>query len=334
MAQKKLSFDDIITMSWDWRVPVLIAKAHEASVFDTASGGWKDCAWIAEKLESDLRVTRLLLLGLCGAGVMEKSGDNFRNTEMTERYLVKSSPDYRGHVLGLSTRQMKNWLLIPEVLKTGEPIPKPEMGPEEEDSWTEVFLLAMKALSERSVTQLFNALPLKDGMRMLDVGAGPATYLIEFAKRLPRFKGVAFDRPTADPVSERFAVEAGVFDRINFVAGDFTKDTFNGPFDGALLSNIIHIISSTEACGLIKRVASAIRPGGFIAISEMAVGPDDDPGIASVFAVQMMLGTKTGGVYTRDEMMGWLIAEGFVIDSVAVLNERSEVIVGRKKESE
>jgi len=331
MAKRKISFNDILDMSWSWRVPVLIAKAHEASVFDVAEGGWKNCAEIAEKLEADLRVTRLLLLGLCGAGVMEKSGDKFRNTEMTERYLVKSSPDYRGHVLGLSTRQMKNWLLIPEVLKTGEPIPKPEMGPEEESAWTEVFLLSMKALSERSVDRLFNILPLEDGMRLLDVGSGPATYLIEFAKRLPHFKGVAFDRPTQDPVSERFALEAGVSDRIKFVAGDFTKDTFNGPFDGALLSNIIHIVSADEARDLISRVASSIRPGGFIAISEMAVGPDDDPGIASVFAVQMMLGTKTGGVYTREEMTGWLEAESFVIESVTVLNERSEVIVGRKK---
>ncbi|VAX24981.1 hypothetical protein MNBD_NITROSPINAE04-755, partial [hydrothermal vent metagenome] len=276
------------------------------------------------------RATYLVLLGLAGVGLMEKSGDKFRNTKLAESRLCKSSPDYSGHIFSLAARQMKNWMKIPEVLKTGEPIPKPAMDSFDAKEWHEKFICSMDALAKNNVDKLFEVLPLKDGMSVIDIGAGPATFIIEFAKRLPNLTATAFDRPASENVALNFAEKAGVADRISFAGGDFVKDSFEGKFDGALISNIIHMLSPAGTLDLMRRTTQALRPGGFLAINETVLGPDNDPGQAAIFAVQMMLGTKEGQVYTQQEICGWLEDVGLTIESVETISERSKVIVGRK----
>ena len=326
----KLTLDDMIEMTWDWRAPVLMMRSHDAGVFDAAGREWKEADEIASALKASPRATRLLLTALAGAGLMEKSGTRFRNTDAAQRHLVRSSPEYRGHLLEMNSRAVANWLRIPQVLKTGSPIPRPERTKEEADAWQEVFIQAMRALSDGQADRMFEALPLFDGMRMLDIGCGPAAYMIHFAKKLPAFTAVAFDRPASERVVRSAAQKAGVADRVTFAGGDCLTYDFEGSYDGVLISQVLHIMSASQAGEVVRKAAGVSRPGGFVAIHEMTLGPDDDPGPSAIFAVQMMLGTKEGSVYTADEISGWLEDAGLEIESISRLNERSEMIVGRK----
>jgi ubiquinone/menaquinone biosynthesis C-methylase UbiE len=324
------TFDDLHDLFSSWRIPFLVAQAHELGVFDATAGGWKEAEEIAARLGTDERATGLLLVGLCGAGVLEKAGSRFRNTEMVERRLIRRSPEYDGALLSLAARQMRTWLEIPQVLKTGAPVQRPEPSPEEARARRTDFLQAMHAIASREVDALFNALPLKDGMHVIDVGAGPATYLAGFASRLPNLTGVAFDRPTSREVADGVLERAGVAERIRFVGGDFTRDALEGSFDGALLSHVLHLLDPDRARDLIARVARIIRPHGFIAISEMAADQADRSGQACVFAIQMMLTSTGGAVYSVEEMGSWLSAEGFQLETVTPLGESSTVLVGRR----
>ncbi|VAX23982.1 hypothetical protein MNBD_NITROSPINAE04-1694, partial [hydrothermal vent metagenome] len=249
-----------------------------------------------------------------------------------ERHLVRGATDYRGNILELDKRAVSSWLKIGEVLKSGEPIPKPDNSEAEKKAWQETFILAMDDIAGQFKERMIDALPLKDGMRVLDIGCGPATYLVEAALRFKNLAGVAFDRPMSEGVVAKAVERAGVGERIEFRGGDFTTDDFDfgDPFDGILISQIIHIVDTTQAVDLLKRAVNVVKPGGFVAVHEMTIGPDDDPGPAAVFSIQMMLGTKSGGVYTKDEIAGWMNDAGLTIESDTRMDARSEVIVGRK----
>jgi SAM-dependent methyltransferase len=328
----ELDLDDILDISWGWRPSILLLQAHSAGIFDAASGGWHTADQIAGKLDTDIRATSLLLDGLSGVGLIKKSGDKYKNGEAVERHLVRSAPEYKGSILELDKRSVTNWLKIGEVVKSGEPIPKPETNDEEKKAWQETFILAMDDLAGQFTDRMLDALPLQNGMRILDIGCGPATYLVGAALRFKNLTAVAFDRPMSEGVVAKAVEKAGVKERIEFKGGDFTTDDFDfgDAFDGILISQIIHIIDRESSADLIKRAVNVVKPGGFVAVHEMTLGPDDDPGPAAVFSIQMMLGTKSGGVYTKQEIEGWMKEAGLAIESDARMGARSEVIVGRK----
>jgi len=327
-----MDLKELIEMSWGWRSSVLMLQAHSAGVFDALAGGRKSAEDVAASLGADHRATRLVLIGLCGVGLVEKDGDTFGNAPVVERYLVKGVPEYRGHVMELDRRSLTNWLRIQEVMRSGEPIPKPETTDEQALAWQETFILAMDDIASQRVDAMFKAIPLKDGDRFLDIGCGSGTYTREFLKRLPKARAVAFDRPLSEAVVTDTAAKAGVLDRVTFKGGDFTTDNFefSEPFDWALLSQVIHMLSAGQAEDLIRRASSAVRPGGFVAVHEMTLGPDNNPGPGAVFAVQMMLGTAHGSVYTVEEISGMLATADLAVESTTRTDGRSKVVIGRK----
>jgi len=326
------SMEELLALSWGWRPALMMLEAHKAGIFDTAAGGWRSKEQIALDLGADPRAIGLLLLGLCGAGLMEKKGDMFCNSPAVERHLVKASPEYRGYALDLDRRAVSNWSRISEVAQTGVPIPKPESTPEEQDAWQRTFIRAMDNISSNAVEPLLDAMPLNDGQRLLDIGCGPAKYLVEILRRHPSSTAVGFDRPGSQPVAQAAAAKAGVEDRFTFRGGDLTIDSFTeeGPFDGVLISQVAHIFSDVMVKDLITRAREALSPGGFLAIHDMILGPDDDPGPAAIFAVQMMLGTAEGRVYTKEEIVLMMQTSGFEFLGASPTDERSQVIIGQR----
>lgn len=330
---RPLDIDDLLSLSWGWRPALMMLEAHKAGIFDAAAGGWKSAGQIAIAIGGDERATGLLMLGLCGAGLMEKSGDSFRNAPAVERHLVKASPHYRGYALELDRRAVSNWSRIAEVVQSGQPIPKPEATEEHKNAWQETFIRAMDNLASAAVEPLLAAMPLADGQRLLDIGCGPAKYLVEILRRNKASTAVAFDRPNSEKVVSAAASKAGVEERLVFRGGDFTVDSFaqDGPFDGILISQVIHIMGDDQAEGLVRRAAAALAPGGFMAIHEMTLGPESDPGPAAIFAVQMMLGTAEGKVYSEAELAAMMERAGLSMVSSSRTDERSRIIVALKK---
>ncbi len=332
MAKQEMTLDDIFDMAWSWRPPTLLMQAHSAGLFDAAQGGWKEADDIAHLLGANKRATSLLLMGLAGMGLMEKSKTMFRNSKLVERRLVRSSPDYRGHILSLATRQAENWMRIPEVLKSGQPVAKPEMKGKEAEEWHKTFIMAMDDIARQYSHKLLEALPVTNAMSLMDIGAGPGRHLIELLKKFPATKATAFDRPASMETVLRLAAEEGVSDRMTFIGGDLMIDSFGElAYDGILISNVLRIVGPDKAAGLFKRVAAALKPGGFLAINEIPVGPDDDIGPGAVFAVQLMLGTAEGNIHTNADICGWMKEAGLTAESTNTIGERMEITIGRKQ---
>ena len=324
-----IDLNGILALSWNWRKSALLIQAHKTGLFDAMTNNWQSAEDVAGKLQTDHRATALVLLALSGVGLMEKSGDKYKHTEVTEKYLVSSSPDYIGAMLELDRRAMGNWTRIPEIIRTGEPIPKPETTEKEKVEWRKTYTDAMEALSRPKRDKVISALPIKEGDRFLDIGCGPGAYLIDVLRRFPNVEAVGFDLDVTGHSTRKNIAKAGLEKRAKFLAGDLLKDPIEGKFDVAFISQVLHIFSAEEVGGIIKKVVTAIKPGGVLAIQEMTVGPDKNPGDAALFAVQMMLGTKNGAVYTVDEMKGFLENAGLSIESVTAINDRDDVIVGR-----
>ena len=120
-----------------------------------------------------------------------------------------------------------------------------------------------------------------------------------------------FDLPNVVPVTRKYIDKANLGQSVVTVAGDYLSDDLGSGFDLVLMSAIIHINNPEENRILIKKGADALSPGGQLVIMDHLMSEDrTEPLQGAVFAINMLVGTKHGDTYTRDEIGGWMKAAG------------------------
>ena len=120
------------------------------------------------------------------------------------------------------------------------------------------------------------------------------------------------DRPAAIKVARQIHKNHSTYKRINFVCGDLFADDFEFGFNTILLSNIMHIYNIKENKKLFKKVYKALELGGrFILYDYFLHKNQIKPYDAALFAVTMLLYTKTGKSYTSAETISLLKDTGF-----------------------
>ncbi len=78
-----------------WKAQVLFV-ATDMDVFTLIAGNGKSCKVIARRLRTDLRATEMILNALVSLKFLRKIKEIYRNTAISNRYLVKDSPLYQG----------------------------------------------------------------------------------------------------------------------------------------------------------------------------------------------------------------------------------------------
>ncbi len=166
---------------------------------------------------------------------------------------------------------------------------------------------------------------LGEGAHVLDVGGGHGRYGEALLDRGARV--TLLDRPViVDIARERYA------DRLAYRTADFLADDLGGPYDGALLSNIVHGLGRQENLGLLRRIARSLRPGGLIVLKDMFVDElGAHPEEATFFGLTMLMYTREGSSYGVGEMSDLLRTAGFEGEELQVhVDERYTLLMARR----
>jgi cyclopropane fatty-acyl-phospholipid synthase-like methyltransferase len=122
--------------------------------------------------------------------------------------------------------------------------------------------------SERQPQKIVEALELKPGDRVADIGAGSGLLTVHLAKAVaPNGRVVATDIDGAvlDLLAQRLK-DAGLGEVVERrVVGAETPDLEAGTYDAILLSEVDHYFSDPAAW--LREAATALKPGGRIVIS-------------------------------------------------------------------
>jgi SAM-dependent methyltransferase len=268
---------------------------------------------LAGLLGSDPRALALLLDALVSIGILNKAGALYSLNDASSIYLLKSSPKYLGGMIAFDASLWNAWGRLADSIRTGRPARSPDMyqnTPEE----TERFIGAMDSLVRaRGDAEIVpQHLDLSGVGTMLDVGAGPATYPIEFCRRYPALKATILDLPATLTITEKFVRDGGMRDRINLIAGDYRTDKIPGAYDLVYLSNIIHGEGDEENRRLMSKLYGCLAPGGRIVIKDHILDESRTrPASGAVFALMMLLTTERGKCYSYEEVKAWLAKAGF-----------------------
>ncbi|MEW6108600.1 MAG: methyltransferase [Nitrospirota bacterium] len=301
----------------------IILTANNFRIFDHLDGKGKTADAISKTISADSRATELLLNSLVAIGLLEKSKNLFRNSAVASRYLVRAKPGYQGNILSHYNTLWDNWSGLDNVLKTGRPNKKSHNH--------ESFILGMHDLASLKVKKIINNINLTGVKRLLDLGGGPGTYSMAFARK--KMDVTLFDFPDTLKISKRLIEEAGLGDKIRLLPGDFTKDNIGNSYDMVFISQIFHAYTADECLSILGKSYASLNNGGHVVAQEFYLDEKRTlPMQGAVFSINMLVNTPGGRTYTPGEMSAWMKKTGFSDIGCKIIDD-TVLITGTKKKS-
>jgi len=316
-----------------------LATAVELDLFTKLSGRGVDIRELSQLLEIDPRPGEMLLSGCASLGLLEKRGERYYNSPLSEEFLVRGKPYYFGGVITLLDRRLYlPWNRLPEAIKTNRAqtwgdqqgiFEAISANPEEQRIFTE-GMHSFSVQSGEAVAAAFDFLPYA---HLLDVGGGSGAYCIEAARRYPHLRATVFDLPTALEIAREKIAEAGFSDRIKTHPGDFFNEALPKGADVVLLSMILHDWTPEKNWVILTRCFDALPSGGAVIVSELMMNDEKTgPVSAALMSLNMLIETE-GRNYTWAEYTQWLKEVGFreiqrlPVESPGV----NGILIGRKR---
>ncbi len=289
----------------------VLITANKLKVFDALKSP-VTAGEVAGKLGLSEKGTERLLNALTGMGIAVKNDGKFHLPEEWQRYLTKDGDHSMQQWIRLSSDLMPVWLELPKFIQSGTMVKSimDVLGNQPEEM--RAFIDAMHDKGLTATWMLARELPLDDAKNLLDVGGGPGTYALEWAKLHKRLKATIFDIPPVLEVAKTYIKRYDLEDRVDTMPGDFTKDGFGTGYDLILMANVLHMYDEKVGRDMIGKGFKSLEPGGRLVVhgfctDDEETGPLED----AIFSLNIGMLTQGGRAHPVKEKMQWLEKTGF-----------------------
>lgn len=279
---------------------------------------------LAQRIGADPERLAVLLNGLVAMGLLEREEGEYCNGPVA-RAALAGGPMSKENIILHHLDCWAEWSRLPQKLCPGA------RGRARGGDYQENFIRGMHENARERAKKAADRFPLRPGERLLDLGGGPGTYAVEWARRFPGARVTLFDTPAALRVTRKILEESGSKGLVRLVAGDFLKDPIGGPYDFVWISQILHAFAKPQCEKILRRAKAALAGGGRVAVQEFLLdeGKVSPPGPA-LFSVHMVAVTDRGRSYTAGEIARMMRKAGLRgIEACEPDSHGVGVIVGR-----
>ena len=320
-----LSYKDIINKIDQLEEANILLAALDFNVFSVLGKKALPVKQVASLTKTKLEGMEILLNALAAMGVLNKNKNTFRNTPVTYKYFCETSSHFRIGTVMLKMDSRGEYEKLSKIIKKGRN--RKDFEGEDDPKFRNLFTYAMHERSELSADKVADTVNQKKIGKLLDLGCGPGSYSAAILKKEKTATATLMDRAVAIKVARKIYKTQSVYNRLHFVSGDFFDDEFGEGYDTVLLSNIIHIYNVKENKIIFKKINKALKKGGRFVLYDLFLnnsktGPYD----AALFAITMLLYTKTGKSYAFGEAEALLRNAGFARIKKTKIGEGSSII--------
>jgi SAM-dependent methyltransferase len=311
-----------------------LMSAAMLGVFDALHDAPASAAELAERLGLDPLGADTLLTTLSTLGYVEAEGERFRNTEVSERLLVRDSPESIATFVG--DQGDLHWQvldLLPDALRTGRPYAMHEERRDDRERW-EAYIRGLFEISRAEHAANAALVTVKDPSAQVDVAGGHGAFAMAMCDIHPQLHATVLDLPPSATVGRRIVEEQGYADRISFREGDVFELGLGDAdsLDVVSVFNLAHHLPEERNHQLCRMARAALQPGGCMVIGDSARPEPGEP-VSEHGAISSLLfyAWSHSRNFTPSEIRGWMEAAGFGEIEVH-RNERSPwrvVVVGR-----
>ena len=305
-----------------------ILTALELDIF-TAVGDGANAEQIGARIHANARAVAMLLNALVALGLLSKSGDDYKNTAESARFIVQGSKDNHRNGLLHTANIWHRWSTLTDAVRTGTRIP---VDYDDTPEWTRNFIAGMQRNAKARAPLVVKALGTAGVRRILDLGGGSGAYSIAFAKACPDVQCEILDIPEVVPLTSEYVSQAGVSAQVSLRAGDMLQDDFGSGYDLIMLNAICHMFSEEQNQDIFRRAHQALARNGRLVVQDFILNPDKTgPQHAALFSLNMLVATEAGASYSELEYTNWMNAAGFTDVRRIDLPGPSDLIVGLVK---
>ena len=296
-------------LMWSYRAARILHTAVKLKLFTCLAEKSLTCEALAAACSAKPDVLEKVLIACCAMGLLEKDNNRYKNTELSNLYLVEGNPLYQGNIIAHSANVWDFWDALPDEIFIK---PKPADPVESHRN----FILGMENITMAGRGQIFlDNINLSGRKRLIDIGGGPGTYSILACQTYPDLAATIFDLPETIAITQERIQRANLTDRISVKEGSWETDSFGSGYDVALMSNVLHGPNSQAAMKL-KKAYDCLVSGGLLLVQEFLLNDTQTgPLVPTLFNVMV-------GAYTPKELFAVINSAGFSDIQMVVQNEQ------------
>jgi hypothetical protein len=247
----------------------IVGTAQRLGIFACLLRAPATAGRLAEELELQVTGTRLLCENLAGLGLLEQDGHTFALARSARKWLDPESGTYVGTYMEHTATYWEWYGDLERVVRDGGSFEIHREPAEDEEYWR-LYITGQYEIARLSAPEVAKAISLgKDPSALLDVAGAHGWFSAELCRRHPNLTADVVDLPGSARVGRAIIAGAGMSDRVRHHDGDMFIADLGGPYDGALVFDIIHHLSGEQVVRLLRRVREALKPGGTVAVLDM-----------------------------------------------------------------
>jgi hypothetical protein len=289
----------------------VVGVAQRLGVFEQLLKGPATAGRLAEQLELQVPGTRLLCENLAGLRILEQDGHTFSLPKRSRKWLDPASETYVGSWIEHTTTYWEWYGDLERIVRDGGSFEIHRESAEDEDYWR-LYITGQYELARLSAGEVAKAIKLGDRpTALLDVAGAHGWFSAELCKRHDTLHATVLDLPGSARIGREIIAKAGMSDRVEHRDGDMFESELGGPYDDALLFDIVHHLAPEQIVSVLRRIRAAMKPGATIAVLDM-FRSDAKRQRASAAALGLFFHLTSGAdLPSPDELASYLAEAGF-----------------------
>jgi len=284
--------------------------AGELGIFEKLSAGPSTLAALAGALKVPRRTLRIIVDANTALGLLEREGDNYRNSALAQAYLSGRGPiDMRPFLRFWNRLSYQRWLTLEDSVRQGRGVAGDfQFTPGE---W-KIFSEGVEGFSASHAHALAASYDFSRQRKILDLGGGTGSFLVAILERYPDARCTLFELPSAAAVARQRLAQAPRGRQVDIVQGDFFRDPLPEGHDTVLLAHVVHVLVPERNLELLRRARQAVAPGARLLMVDFWTNPGHtEPLAAALMAGEFLVVGGSGDVYSVEEARNWLEKTGW-----------------------
>jgi hypothetical protein len=315
--ERAISPDAIFQLAYGFTAAKTLMVASELGLFEQLAVGPVTLSELAERLPVPERSVRVLTNAMVALGLVDLEDGKYRNGAVAQTFLSgQTYADVRPMLRFMNHISYPQWGGLEDAARAG--------GPRNGDLTYEgdlqqIYSAGMEVINAGTAGALLAAHDFTKHQRVLDLGGGTGLFLAAILTHFPHLAATLFEKPDV-------AALVRPDPRIEVIDGDFFVDPIPADHDAIILANVVHHFSLEENTALFERIRATAAPEAALLLIDFWTDPTHTaPPAAALTAVQFLISTERGGVYSTDEVSiclekaGWRVAEHLPLNGAATL---------------
>lgn len=291
-----------------YKLTYLIISANEIGIWNCLSEQSKDLSQIAKDLKVEESRLEPILNALTNQKIISKDKNGYYLAQFNKVLNKNSKYNQLGYI-NFAQTIMAKYQNLAETVKNKEFAT--EQFKELTEKEAESFMQGMEANAVPQAEFIANTYHFEEH-KILDVGAGAGTYLITVAKKYKTVTGKMIDLPEMVKIQNKKIEKEKLEAQIRAEECNYNEKFPTEKYDDVFLFAVVHQEPKENLNKLLKNIYNVLKSEGRLFLTSFFLNEDKiSPEFSVQFAVEMLMNSNNGKVYTHSEIQNLMVQNKF-----------------------